>query len=96
VKPLAHAVQDERTPPRATSPNTMLVVLVVAMLVLLAAAMAVVLGAGPLLIVLLGIIAVAVAACFAALVGSGRTPSDAMRETKPVEHLGPGGPDDPR
>jgi hypothetical protein len=71
-------------------------VLIIGFLLLIAVALAVTLGAGPILLVLLAAGVVGAAIWLTLSFVSGRTPAEAVRRTKSVEHLGPGGPDDPR
>lgn len=48
------------------------------------------------LLVIAGLVVfIVIGLMFLGVLGSGRTPSEAVRETPPVELLGPGGPDDP-
>lgn len=73
------------------------VVIVVVVTLLLAVALGALLpGAGFVLAALAVLIGIGVIVWLVAAGGARRTPGEAVRSTPTVEHLGPGGPDDPQ
>jgi hypothetical protein len=72
------------------------VVIVAVVTLLLAVALGALLpGAGFVLAALAVLLGIGVIVWLIAASGAGRTPGEAVRRTPKVEHLGPGGPDDP-